>query len=197
MSFRENITNYQLLKILQYTYTLQKCSPFWMYVVGFGIYVPFDEQCSLFTMFYTLFGRYQWLRMPFGISSVLEVFHELIEGLCGIKVVACRWFCGNWVWEHTGRNKPGRSIAKVWAVEDQTKFKFSMRYVCTIYWAHSYKNGLCVDPYKVPAVLKICTTTQGYLAKNASWVLHNTYVSVLSQLSNLTKPLRELTQNDI
>ena len=46
----------------------------------------------MLTTFHTPFDQYQWLRMPFGISSAPEVFqrrmHELIEGLEGIELVA-------------------------------------------------------------------------------------------------------------
>ena len=38
------------------------------------------------------FGRYRWLRMPFGINSAPEVWqqqmHELVEGLTGVEVIA-------------------------------------------------------------------------------------------------------------
>ena len=38
------------------------------------------------------FGRYRWLRMPFGINSAPEVWqqrmHELVEGLTGAEVIA-------------------------------------------------------------------------------------------------------------
>ena len=47
---------------------------------------------SLYTTFSTPFGRFQWQRMPFGISSAPEVWqrkmHEAIEGLQGIEVIA-------------------------------------------------------------------------------------------------------------
>ena len=41
-----------------------------------------DEESSYLTTFHTPFGRYRCFRMPFGVSSALEVFqrrmHELI-----------------------------------------------------------------------------------------------------------------------
>lgn len=55
-------------------------------------HVPLDEESSFLTTFNTPFGRYRWLRMPFGISSAPEVFqrrmHQLIEGLQGVEVIA-------------------------------------------------------------------------------------------------------------
>ena len=40
----------------------------------------------------TPFGRYRWLRMPFGINSAPEVWqqrmHELVERLTGVEIIA-------------------------------------------------------------------------------------------------------------
>ena len=55
-------------------------------------HIPLDEASSMLTTFNSLFGRYRWKWLPFGISSAPEVFqrkmHEVIEGLRGIEVVA-------------------------------------------------------------------------------------------------------------
>jgi len=54
--------------------------------------VKLDEPSSYLTTFWTPFGRYRWLRMPFGISSAPEEFqrwqHEITEGLQGVYVIA-------------------------------------------------------------------------------------------------------------
>ena len=51
-------------------------------------YVALDEDNSYLTTFNTPYGRYRWLRVPFGISSAPEVFqrkqHEAVEGLSGV-----------------------------------------------------------------------------------------------------------------
>ena len=55
-------------------------------------HVVLDEESSFCTTFKTLFGRYHWKMMPFGIRSAPEVFQhkmlELIEGLRGVEVIA-------------------------------------------------------------------------------------------------------------
>ena len=47
--------------------------------------IKLDEESSYVTTFWTPFGRYRWLRMPFRISSAPEEYqrrqHELLEGL--------------------------------------------------------------------------------------------------------------------
>lgn len=51
-----------------------------------------DEASSYLTTFGTPFGRYRWLKLPFGISPAPEYFqHRLdqaIEGLPGVRTVA-------------------------------------------------------------------------------------------------------------
>ena len=54
--------------------------------------VKLSESSSYYTTFKTPFGRFRWLRMPFGISCAPEVWqrkmNETIEGLCGVEVIA-------------------------------------------------------------------------------------------------------------
>ena len=85
--------HYQLPTIEDIVTRLHGAKVFTILEVRCGFwYVSLDEQSSLLTTFHTPFGRYRWLRMPFGISSAPEVFqrrmHELIEGLHGVEVVA-------------------------------------------------------------------------------------------------------------
>ena len=54
--------------------------------------VVLDSKSSFLTTFWTPFGRYRWLRMPFGIKSAPEEFqrrlNECLEGLENISVIA-------------------------------------------------------------------------------------------------------------
>ena len=54
--------------------------------------VKLDQDSSTLTTFNTLFGRYKWTRMPFGISPAGEIFQrrldQAIEGLDGVRTVA-------------------------------------------------------------------------------------------------------------
>ena len=51
----------------------------------------FAIACSFLTTFWTPFGRYRWLGMPFGITSAPEEFQrrvdECLEGLENIAVI--------------------------------------------------------------------------------------------------------------
>jgi hypothetical protein len=54
-------------------------------------HIKLDESSCFLTTFWTPFGRYRWLRMPFGLSSAPEEFqrrqHEVLEGLSGAECV--------------------------------------------------------------------------------------------------------------
>lgn len=54
--------------------------------------IKLDYTSSLLTTFWTPFGRYRWLRLPFGIKSAPEIFqinmNNLVRDLKGVKVLA-------------------------------------------------------------------------------------------------------------
>ncbi|XP_039451539.1 uncharacterized protein K02A2.6-like [Culex pipiens pallens] len=55
-------------------------------------HVVLDEQSSKLTSFWTPFGRYRWLRLPFGISPAPEIFQSklqgIVQGLNGVECIA-------------------------------------------------------------------------------------------------------------
>ena len=56
------------------------------------LHVPLDEESSLMTTMHTSYGRYRWLRLPFGISSAPKEFQKrfmsALEGLDGVLCIA-------------------------------------------------------------------------------------------------------------
>ena len=54
-------------------------------------HVELTEESSYLTTFNSPFGRFRWLRLPFGINAASEEFqrrmNEVIEGLDGVKVI--------------------------------------------------------------------------------------------------------------
>ena len=54
--------------------------------------VKLDDVSSHLTTFWTTYGRYRYLRMPFRISSAPEEFqrhmHTAVQGLPGVEVIA-------------------------------------------------------------------------------------------------------------
>ena len=55
-------------------------------------HVTLDEPSSRLTVFESTFGKYRWLRLPFGVSVAPEEFqrrlHEALQGLDGIACIA-------------------------------------------------------------------------------------------------------------
>jgi len=70
--------------------------------------IPLDEESSEYTAFNTPFGRYKFLRLPFGISSAPEIFHriiaEMLEGIEG----ACNYIDDVLVWGSTREEHDNR-----------------------------------------------------------------------------------------
>ena len=62
---------------------LDLASAFW--------HIQLDEESSFLTTFNTPFGRYRWLRLPFGIKVSSEIFqkhlNQVLEGLVGVVCI--------------------------------------------------------------------------------------------------------------
>jgi len=170
-------------------------------------HVSLDEQSSLLTTFHTPFGRYRWTRMPFGICSAPEVFqrrmHELIEGLCGVEVVADDFVAigrGDTLEEASKDHDKNLGALLLRCHErgvklNAEKIKFKMTEVPFI--GHvATSEGLSIDPSKVLAIREMPTPTNVAAVQRLLGMAQ--YLSkFLPHLSDITKPLRELTQKDI
>ena len=51
-------------------------------------HIPLDQKSSCYTTFNTVFGRYRYLRMPYGIIYSSEVYQQAIEQL--LKCLSCK-----------------------------------------------------------------------------------------------------------
>ena len=169
--------------------------------------VKLDEDSSYLTTFNTPFGRYRWLRMPFGINSAPEEWqrraHELAEGLDGVEVVADDFLCigfGATVEEATRDHDVNMRALLERArvchlVLNPDKVKLRSKSVPFI--GHILTDeGLKVDESKVEAIMKMPAPTDiaalkrilgmvGYLAK------------FLPHLSDVCEPLRQLDRKDV
>lgn len=126
--------------------------------------VQLDEESADLCTFITPFGRYQFLRLPFGINCASEVFHakvtQLLEGLEGV---------GNYiddiiVWAptkeiHDQRLKHLLERAR----EVNLKFNKEKCRICVeevTYLGHVFdKNGMRPDYNKIKAIKEMCTPT--------------------------------------
>ena len=169
-------------------------------------HVELDEPSSILTTFNTPFGRYRWKRMPFGICSAPEVFqrrmHELIEGLKGVEVIAddfvvvgfgCSLDKAVKDHDHNLESFLMRCAARGVKLNAE-KLKLRMREVPFI--GHvATDRGLCVDPAKVRAITDMPKPTD--VAAIQRLLGMTQYLGkFLPHLSDITKPLRDLTQKD-
>ena len=169
-------------------------------------HVELDESSSLLTTFHTPFGRYRWKRMPFGISSAPEIFqrrmHELIEGLHGVEVVADDFVVvgfGKSVEEATRNHDENlhaflQRCASRGVKLNPEKVRLRLREVPFI--GHiATDQGLCADPAKVQALMEMPSPTD--VAGVQRFLGMVQYLcKFLPHLSDLTTPLRDLTQKD-
>ena len=170
-------------------------------------HVELDEDSSYLTTFGTQYGRYWWLKMPFGISSAPEYFqHRLdqaIEGLPGVRTVADDILIageGDTVREavkdHDKKLTLFERCREKGVKLNKEKFKLKMTEIP--YVGHVLtREGLKPDPSKIDAIKEMSRPTD---VKGVQWLvgLANYLTRFLEklQLADICEPLRELTRKD-
>ena len=131
------------------------------------LHVQLDEESSKLTTFATPWGRFRWLRMPFGIAPAPEEFqrrlNEALEGLDGVRTIADDTIVfgvgdtdDEAVVDHDQKllallERCRRRHIKL--NKDKMKFKLpQLSYVGHVISA----EGLKPDPAKVEAILRTC-----------------------------------------
>lgn len=136
-------------------------------------HVVMDEKSSYLTTFSTPWGRYRWLRMPFGISPAPEEFQrrmeEALEGLDGFKpihddilIYGCR---DNDKEAHDDHDRKLETMIQRCLEKsiklNKEKMKLKVDSVTYLGFVIS-KNGLCIDPQKVKAIQEMPTPKDRY-----------------------------------
>ncbi|XP_048577104.1 uncharacterized protein K02A2.6-like [Nematostella vectensis] len=200
--------NYPLPTIEEVATRLHGAKVFTLLDVRNGFWhVQLEEESTYLTTFHTPFGRYRWKRMPFGISSAPEVFqrkmHEFAEGLTGTEVVADDFLVVGY----------GESYEEATADHDRNLLAFlnrcdqrdihlnpdkmRLRKSELLFIGHiATDKGLKVDPAKVRAIVDMPSPTDK-LGVQRLLGLAQYLAKFLPQLSDITKPLRDLTQSDV
>ena len=172
---------------------------------GFG-HVLQDEPSSFLTTFPTPFGRYSWKRMPFEICSVLEVFqcrmHRLIEGLHGVEVVADHFVVvGFGDIEKKASVDHDQNLDAFLQQCEERGLKLNLEKVQlkkkeVPFIGHvTTGQGLCVDSAKVQAIIGDALADRCCSSMTPTGLTQ--YLSrFLPHISDVMKPLRELTQKD-
>ena len=163
--------------------------------------VKLDSPSSYLTTFWTPFGRYRYLRMPFGISSAPEEFqrrmHSIVEGLPGVAVIAddiLVYGCGqDCVADHDANLKKLLQRAREMNLKLNRK-KLKLRLQEVSYMGHLLTSkGLLPDPMKIQAVQALPTPEDKKAVERFLGFVK--YLSrFLPNLAEVVAPLRKLTE---
>lgn len=168
-------------------------------------HVELDEESSYLTTFGTPFGRYRWLKMPFGISPAPEYFQQrvdqAIEGLPGVRTVADDILIsgeGDTVAEtvkhHDKKLLTLLKRCKEKGIKLNEKFKLKMTEIP--YVGHVLtRDGLKPDPSKIDAIkyMRRPTDVKGVQRLVG---LANYLTRFLEKLADICEPLQQLTRKD-
>lgn len=166
-----------------------------------GFYqIPLDKDSSQLCTFATPFGRYRFLRMPFGISSAPEVYQKAMDKFFGdLEGVTC-YIDDLCVWsttieEHIQRLETVFQRAQECGLKfNKTKCEFLKKEVT--YLGHIFtQDGVQVDPRKVSAIQNMPTPqNRKDLLRFLGMV---TYLNkFIPDMSAKTAPLRQLLEKD-
>ena len=169
-------------------------------------HVELDEESSYLTTFNTPFGRYRWLRMPFGISSAPEEYQrrqdQTVEGLPGVRsIIDDILIYGE---GDTEEEAIADHDVKFRALMERckernlklNKDKLSLKMKEVKFIGHLItRKGLKPDPEKVRAILDMPKPTNVSGVRRIIGFV--TYLSkFLLKLSDICEPLRKLTLKD-
>lgn len=168
-------------------------SGFWM--------LPLDEASSRLCTFQTLWGRYSFLRLPFGLNCSSEIFHaEISETFNDFNTVAT-YQDDILIWADT-KEKLREVLRGVLARADAKGIKFNPN-KCIFYankvefLGHSFsEKGISVTSEKIKAVTELKNPSD---KKSLQRVLgmFNYLSKFIPNYSELTGPLRDLLKDDV
>ncbi|XP_053686301.1 uncharacterized protein LOC128735842 [Sabethes cyaneus] len=164
-------------------------------------WVTLDEESSRLTTFWTPYGRYRWLRMPFGISPAPEIFQhklqEAVDGLKGVRALAddvIIFGCGDTIKEaYSDHNKNLQSF--LLRMRDKNvklnKNKIRLCQTSVKFFGHILTSeGVKADPDKIRSIVEM---EQPHDAAALLRFLGITYLSnYMPKLSTVAEPLRKL-----
>nr|XP_022296799.1 uncharacterized protein K02A2.6-like [Crassostrea virginica] len=169
-------------------------------------HVVMDEKSSYLTTFSTPWGRYRWMRMPFGISPAPEEFQrrmeEALEGLDGIKPIhddILIYGCGDNDKEAEEDHDRKLKALLQRCLErniklNKEKMKLKVDSVTYLGFVIS-KDGLCIDPQKVKAIREMPTPKDKQGVQRLLGMT-NFVQRFAPQLSEITAPLRSLLKSE-
>ncbi|KAI5755188.1 hypothetical protein M8J77_014828 [Diaphorina citri] len=163
--------------------------------------IVLDKESTDLCCFATPFGRYKYLRCPFGISTIAEVCqrknHELFGDIEGVKVyIDDIYIAAATEEEHDVILKQVMERASQAGVTmNKDKIQFKKNKVTILGYLVS-KNGTQIDPQRTEAISKMKTPTdKTELLQFLGMVKY--FARFIPNISDITSPLRELTKKDV
>ena len=170
-------------------------------------HVELDQESSYLTTFGTPFGRYRWLKMPFGISPAPEYFQstldQAIENLPGVKTIVddILIYGEGETQEEAIRDHDQKLLKLLQRCREKgitlNKEKFKMKLTEIPYIGDLLtQNGLKPDPSKVEAILNMSKPTDLKAVQRLVGMV-NYLTNFLKKLADICEPLRQLTRKEI
>lgn len=165
------------------------------------LHCELDHESSLLTTFATPFGRFRWLRLPFGLKVSSEIFqkrlHQALEGLEGVRCIADDVI----VWGRSNEEHDARvslflqRCSEIGISLNKEKCRFGLREIP--FMGHVVSNkGLKPDPSKVEAILKMEPPTDKAGVERLRGTVN--YLSrFVPKLTDVMRPISDLTRPDI
>ena len=168
--------------------------------------ISLDDRSSMLTCFNTPFGRYRWMRMPFGINSAPEVWqrtmNQLVEGLKGTEVIHDDFLivgCGDTDDEAEADHDRNLKAFLERARECNLRLnadKLKLKMTQVPYIGHLLtREGLRVDPKKVEAIKEMPVPKDAKAVQRLLGSV-NYLAKFVPHLSNIMQPLRRLLDKD-
>ena len=172
--------------------TLDASSGFWN--------VPMEHESSKLLTFNTPFGRYRFLRLPFGISVAPEVFHRIMTECFGDILGVCV-FLDDLLVHASNKNDQDNILKSVLERAKQLNIKFNSA-KCFFglsqvkYMGHIFsKDGMQVDPSRIQAICAMPAPTDKKSLQRFLGLV--TYLaSFIPNFSEVTANLRSLLKKD-
>lgn len=164
-------------------------------------HVVLDHESSLLTTFQTCFGRYRFLRLPFGTSVSSEIFQKkLLEALDGLSNVIC---IADDVIIHSRNDVEHEEHLKNFLTRCRekgiklNKEKLQLRMSEISFMGHQITaNGLQTDPEKVRAIIDMDAPRNRDELRSFLGLIN--YVSrFLPKITTVIEPLHNLTRQDV
>ena len=164
-------------------------------------HVQLDEESSLLTTFQTRFGRFRFLRLPFGLKVSAEIFERKIRELFGdMSDVACM---RNDIIIHGKTQKEHEDQLKIFMAKcDQfgvklNREKLELAKDSITFVGHIIsEKGMSTDPQKVEAITKLPSPASTKDVRRVLGMVQ--YLSrYIPNLTNIVQPLQNLLRKDV